>query len=120
MSQQINDEISMILNGKTSSILDKLETLQKEMQLEMNNKFELAFKKHKKDYSLCNLYGVDTANSKLIMKYLTDFDKTSIVNLVTETGMNRVTVDNNMRKLMKLGYVVKNGVEYEINQTKIY
>ena len=92
MSQKINEEISMILNGKTSSILDKLETLRKEMNEEMNGHFEQAFKVNKIDFNVCKLYGVNTANQKMVLLYLQNRRSATNTQIVKDTGLNKLTV----------------------------
>ena len=120
MSQKINEEISMILNGKTSSILDKLETLRKEMNEEMNGHFEQAFKVNKIDFNVCKLYGVNTANQKMVLLYLQNRRSATNTQIVKDTGLNKLTVYRSLEVLEHLNYVVKNRMTYEINQTKIY
>ena len=120
MSQQINEEISSILNGKTSTIIEQLETLRQEMNQEMNGHFEKAFKSNRIDFNVCKLHGVITANQKMVLLYLQNRRSASNVQMVRDTGMNRLTIYRSLEVLMDLNYVVKNRMTYEINQTKIY
>ena len=120
MSQQINEEISSILNGKTSTIIEQLETLRQEMNQEMNGHFEKAFKVNKIDFNVCKLYGVNTANQKMVLLYLQNRRSATNTQMVKDTGLNKLTIYRSLEVLMDLNYVVKNRMTYEINQTKIY
>lgn len=120
MSKQINDEISAILNGQTSSILDQLQTLRQELNKEMNDKFENAFKVKSTPWSMCKLNGIDTSSQKMTIMYMMDKKHTTIVQMVETTGMNRLTVTRALDSLVGLGYLTKNCKTYEIANTKIY
>ena len=117
MSKQISNEIDMILNQNTSSILDKIAELQREIKVKVVKPSMCLTDVLKALHFDDNL----TLADRLVMAIIYESDKVTTDLIIDLTTMSGAGTRRCLKKLTQLGYItrIKKGL-YEKANTKIY
>ena len=118
MSKKINDEIDMILNGTTSSILSKLEELKESIDTSHERYWTREVSKSKRvdifglDKPLDVLKGVAfddrlTIADRFVLTIIWNSDEVTTDCIINLTCMSGAGVRRCLKKLTKMGYILK-------------